>query len=91
LPVVLMEAMALRRPVLSTYVAGIPELINPGKNGWLFPAGSTEYLMEAIEDCLNTPVLTLREMGEEGFKRVVARHSVDIEAAKLTRLFDSSK
>jgi len=30
-------------------------------------------------------------MGEEGFKRVVARHSVDIEAAKLTRLFDSSK
>jgi len=91
LPVVLMEAMALRRPVLSTYVAGIPELITPGKNGWLIPAGSTEYLMEAIEDCLNTPVVTLREMGEEGFKRVVARHSVDIEAAKLTRLFDSSK
>ena len=28
LPVVLMEAMALRRPVLSTYVAGIPELVN---------------------------------------------------------------
>jgi glycosyltransferase involved in cell wall biosynthesis len=40
LPVVLMEAMALRRPVLSTYVAGIPELVIPGENGWLFPAGS---------------------------------------------------
>jgi colanic acid/amylovoran biosynthesis glycosyltransferase len=31
LPVVIMEAMALRRPVISTYVTGIPELINPGR------------------------------------------------------------
>lgn len=36
LPVVIMEAMALRRPVLTTYVAGIPELVRPGENGWLF-------------------------------------------------------
>ena len=39
LPVVVMEAMALRRPVLTTYVAGIPELVRPGENGWLVPAG----------------------------------------------------
>jgi len=39
LPVVIMEAMALQRPVLSTYVAGIPELVVPGENGWLIPAG----------------------------------------------------
>ena len=40
LPVVIMEAMALRRPVLTTYVAGIPELVLQGENGWLFPAGA---------------------------------------------------
>ncbi len=39
LPVVIMEAMALRRPVLSTYIAGIPELVRPGETGWLVPAG----------------------------------------------------
>ena len=39
LPVVLMEAMALRRPVISTYVAGIPELVISGEHGWLVPAG----------------------------------------------------
>ncbi len=39
LPVVIMEAMALRRPVLSTFVAGIAELVRPGLDGWLVPAG----------------------------------------------------
>src|SRR6202043_2778642 len=34
LPVVLMEALALQRPVISTYVAGIPELVIAGENGW---------------------------------------------------------
>ncbi len=36
LPVVIMEAMSLRRPILSTYVAGIPELVRPPESGWLF-------------------------------------------------------
>ena len=39
LPVVIMEAMALRRPIISTYVAGIPELVTEGESGWLIPAG----------------------------------------------------
>ena len=53
LPMVIMEAMALRRPVLTTYVAGIPELVRPGENGWLIPAGSVEALAEAMCDVLN--------------------------------------
>ena len=48
LPVVLMEALALGRPVVSTYVAGIPELVQDGVNGWLVPAGDVERLAEAI-------------------------------------------
>ena len=44
LPVVIMEAMALRRPVITTYVAGIPELVRDGENGWLVPAGDVEAL-----------------------------------------------
>jgi colanic acid/amylovoran biosynthesis glycosyltransferase len=38
LPVVVMEAMSLRRPVISTYIAGIPELLIQGENGWLWRA-----------------------------------------------------
>jgi colanic acid/amylovoran biosynthesis glycosyltransferase len=90
LPVVIMEAMALKRPVISTYVAGIPELVHPGEHGWLVPAGDVEALADAMQDCLDAPVETLVRMGEAGQKRVRLRHSVDIEAAKLVNLFEAS-
>jgi colanic acid/amylovoran biosynthesis glycosyltransferase len=90
LPVVIMEAMALRRPVLATYVAGIPELVIAGKHGWLFPAGDADALVAAIEDCFNRSVDELRSMGEAGHTRVVERHAIDVEAAKLAAFFRES-
>jgi colanic acid/amylovoran biosynthesis glycosyltransferase len=87
LPVVIMEAMALRRPVLSTFVAGIPELVRHGENGWLFPAGSVHELTAAMQECLERPVADIRRMGEAACARVSERHSIDVEAAKLAALF----
>jgi colanic acid/amylovoran biosynthesis glycosyltransferase len=87
LPVVIMEALALRRPVLSTYVAGIPELVRPGESGWLFAAGSVDDLVQAMQDCLSASAETLQALSEAGYHRVLARHSIDIEAAKLAELF----
>lgn len=89
LPVVIMEAMALRRPVLTTYIAGIPELVSSGESGWLFPAGDVEALVDALERFLATPLEVLERMGEAGRQRVLENHSVDIEAEKLARLFQS--
>jgi colanic acid/amylovoran biosynthesis glycosyltransferase len=89
LPVVIMEAMALRRPVLTTYVSGIPELVQPGENGWLFPAGSVEDLANAMQDCLSRPLGDLQKMGNAGHDRVVQLHSIDVEARKLADLFRS--
>lgn len=83
LPVVIMEAMALRRPVLATYIAGIPELIHSGENGWLFPAGSLEDLMDALEACLAASIKDLQKLADAGYSRVIERHSIDIEAGKL--------
>ncbi|WP_247255074.1 glycosyltransferase [Pseudomonas moorei] len=87
LPVVIMEAMALRRPVLTTYVAGIPELVRQGENGWLFPAGDVDELAAALADCLAQPVEVLQRMGEAAYQRVLERHDIDTEAAKLAALF----
>ena len=36
----------MRRPVITTYVAGIPELVRPGENGWLVPAGDVDALAD---------------------------------------------
>jgi glycosyltransferase involved in cell wall biosynthesis len=87
LPVVIMEAMALRRPVLSTYVAGIAELVRPGRDGWLVPAGDVQALADAIEECLDTPASVLARMGDDAHERVVARHSIAVGAGKLAALF----
>ena len=87
LPVVIMEAMALRRPVLATYVGGIPELVRPGVDGWLSPAGDVDRLVAVLEEFLATPVESLEKMGESARLRVLERHSVDTEARKLAQLF----
>jgi glycosyltransferase involved in cell wall biosynthesis len=86
LPVVIMEAMALRRPVLATYVAGIPELVRPNQTGWLFPAASVDELAGAMEDCLTKAPKELQEMGENAYQRAVARHSIDAQTARLAEL-----
>ncbi len=87
LPVVIMEAMALGRPVISTYIAGIPELVRSGSEGWLIPAGDVDALADAMRDCLEADPERLAQMGRAAHERVLARHQVDTEAAKLERLF----
>jgi colanic acid/amylovoran biosynthesis glycosyltransferase len=87
LPVVIMEAMALRRPVISTYVAGIPELVVPGMTGWLVPAGDVEALADTLASSLQVPPGRWSEMGAAARERVLERHSIDTEAAKLCRHF----
>jgi glycosyltransferase involved in cell wall biosynthesis len=90
LPVVIMEAMALGRPVIATYVAGNPELVIHGETGWLVPAGSEEALCGAIRECFKTSDEKLRAMGEIGRARALSRHNVDCEAEKLEKLFERS-
>lgn len=87
LPVVIMEAMALGRPVLSTSIAGIPELVRHGEDGWLVPAGDVAALVSALRASLSVPTSELERMGASARARVRERHSVDTEATKLARLF----
>ncbi len=91
LPVVLMEALALQRPVISTYVAGIPELVRPGENGWLVPAGDVQALAEAMRAALEMPFERLNEMGKCGRKCVLEQHDIRKEVAKLVGLFKDGK
>jgi glycosyltransferase involved in cell wall biosynthesis len=89
LPVALMEALALGRPAISTSVAGIPELLEGGVNGWLIPAGSVEALAGAIRQALDTPPDVLAAFGRAGAGAVAARHDAEREAGRLAQLFRS--
>lgn len=83
LPVVLMEALALARPVIATYVGGVPELVEPGVSGWLVPAGDEDATRRAIVDALSAPTERLDAMGRAGRRAVLLRHNVAVEAGKL--------
>lgn len=91
LPVVIMEAMARGRPVLSTYVAGIPELVQPGQNGWLVAAGSAEELAKAVREVVTTPFEVLAEMGRNGRARVAEQHDIRQIGRRIAILMQSTQ
>lgn len=88
LPVVIMEAMALGRPVISTYIAGIPELVLDKECGWLVPAGDVGALAEAMRACLTTSPVELNAMGTQCRQRARERHDIMTESRKLAGLFE---
>ena len=87
LPVVLMESLALGRPAITTYIAGIPELIEDRVNGWLIPAGSLEALTRAIREALEMSLPDLSRMGQAGAAATQVRHDANREAGRLVELF----
>jgi colanic acid/amylovoran biosynthesis glycosyltransferase len=90
LPVVIMESMALGRPVLSTTVAGIPELVRHGVDGWLIAPGDVDVLIERLREVLTIGTEQLELMGKQARSRAIERHSIDVEAVKLLGLFGES-
>lgn len=86
LPVVLMEAMASRIPVIASGVAGVPELVQDGVSGFVVPAGDVDTLTARLDRLLADPDLC-RRMGEAGRVKVEAEFDVDVEAVWLHRLF----
>ena len=87
LPVVFMESLALRRPVISTYVAGIPEIVLQGQTGWLVPAASVEALSVALRELLLASDEQLCALGNAGHDLVARQHDSRLEARKLALLF----
>nr|WP_247743876.1 glycosyltransferase family 4 protein [Shimia sp. R9_3] len=84
-PVVLMEAMAARRPVVATQIAGIPELVTEGVSGLLVPPGDPGALAQAIAKLLANPARATA-MGIAGRAKVEAAFDIDKEAARLRAL-----
>ena len=83
----LMGALAMGRPVITTSIAGIPELVQHKVSGWLIPPGSVEALVSAVCDGLATPVEQLNQMGRAGAAAVARQHNVATEAVRLAELF----
>jgi glycosyltransferase involved in cell wall biosynthesis len=88
LPVVIMEALALSRPVIATAIAGIPELVD-AECGWLVPAGSVEELADAMLTALHAPPDELGAKGAVGRERVQRMHQAHRNAEQVVAAIGS--
>lgn len=81
-PVVLMEAMAMERPCLSSNLMGIPELIENGVNGVLIRPADVDDLVRGLRLLLDDPALC-RRMGLVARERVVRDYNLRTNVARL--------
>lgn len=86
IPNSLIEAMACRRPVISTAVDQIPELVQDGVNGILIPPGDVQALCRAIERLATDPALCQR-LGEAGRCTIEERFSLRRAAEQYAAVY----
>ena len=86
-PVSILEALACGKPVVAPRVGSIPESIEDGMNGYLFPAGDEEQLAARLAHLLECPEQAAR-MGAIGRERVVAQWSLERMVAGYQDLID---
>lgn len=82
LPMTIMEAFAFARPVITTAIAGIPELVDE-ECGWVVPAGSEEALVTAMKAALHASAADLTAKGKIGRERVRELHNGAKNAARI--------
>ena len=88
-PTVILEAMASARPVVSTRLAGIPELIVDGQTGMLVAPGDSTALAQALEQLLCDPELRLR-FGHSGRRRIEQHFQIEQTVAPLIEMLERS-
>jgi len=85
-PIVIMEAMAMQLPVVTSRVMGIPELVEDGVSGRLVRPGSTDDLVDALSELLADPDLR-RRLGRAAQARVKAEFDLRANAKRLCSLY----
>ena len=88
-PTVILEAMASARPVVSTRLAGIPELVVDGQTGMLAPPGDSTALAQALEQLLRDPELRLR-FGHAGRQRIEQHFRIEQTVEPLIEMLERS-
>jgi glycosyltransferase involved in cell wall biosynthesis len=88
-PTVILEAMASARPVVSTRLAGIPELVVDGQTGMLAPPSDSNALAHALEQLLRDPELRLR-FGDAGRARIEQDFRIEQTVAPLIEMLERS-
>ncbi len=88
-PIALLEAMALRKPIVSTAVGGIPEMVVDGETGFVVPPGDVDALTARLDALLGDHERR-RVMGEAGRRRMETVFTLDGFVARMFAAFDGA-
>ena len=86
LPVVLMEAMSMRIPCVTTAITGIPELIDHGIEGLLVPPSDLDALVQALATLIDNDALR-SSIAISGRKRILAQYDLRTNVEALAAIF----
>lgn len=90
-PNVLLEAMAMRTPVVTTDVGAVGELVRHRETALVVPAGDAEAIAEAVLAYLNMPEDEIRRMTEQARKTVEDGFGIDAMARRQLQVYESMK
>jgi glycosyltransferase involved in cell wall biosynthesis len=85
-PIVILEALALQKPTVSTAVGGIPEIIENGQNGILIPSGDPGCLKKVLQDLLQKPEKA-RQIAHAGRKSIAQKYSDKVMVEKTYQVY----
>ena len=90
LPLVILEALACERPVVASRVGGIPEIVEDGRTGWLFPAGDVHAASAAVARALDEPDLA-RGLARSGADQVRLRCDREVIADVMLAWYERTR
>lgn len=86
--IAVLEAMAMRKPVVATATGGLPEIVQDGETGMLVPPGDAGALARAVSSLLQDPGRR-KQFGEAGRARVAAQFTAEAMMDRLTSGYDT--
>lgn len=90
LPTVLLEAMAMKKPVVAANIGGVPEIIEDGKNGILVSPGDWEKLAEVIIELLRDKK-KMETLGTNAYNKVKKHFSIDAYVNAMSKVLEECK
>ena len=87
LPMVLLEAMAAKKPIIATDVGAIPRVISDRKSGHLIKPGNTNELIEALTILLNDQSYTSR-IAQNGYETAINKYSAKEMTKKYVEIYE---
>lgn len=85
-PQIILQAQAMKRPVVGTQIGGIPEVIQHGETGFIVPPRNPVALAGAIEQIMENPAVA-ESMAARAYERIQSHHSLDVMGHHLERLY----